>query len=298
MTDPFAELASDAAEVAAAHAADQAQVATDAQQHAADQATIAAQAALIAQLEAGQGTAWGSNVPHGQLPAMDSAFDGIASVRFYWPAPRGGQKAVVRFPATTDLGGALGDRIVSLSAKAQPRDVAAGLYDSDYQACFAQAPTDRKTRVAVRHEPENDGTAYTLADLHGAWDRVGKIARAAGPHIVLTPILMQYTLDPASHRDYRDWLPADYDELGFDFYPTSAAAIATMIGRMKAAAAAVGKPWFVGEVGTLGNPALLTPLAQALAAERLPVVCYFDGGNNQISNNPTARAAWLLGQQG
>lgn len=261
-------------------------------QHQADEQTIADLTAQLAKYL--PATAWGVNIPHGALPAMDAAFGGIRAVRWYWPGTSG--HATVRFPTAADLGGDLGSRIVVLSAKARPQDIVAGKYDGDYEQCFAAAPKDRKTRIAVRHEPEND-TGYSPADLKAAWARVATIARAAGPHILLTPILMQYTLDPVSKRNYKDWLPDDYDELGFDFYPTSKAAIGTMIGRMKAAAAAERKPWFVGEVGTMGHPDLLTALAQALAAEQLPAVCYFDGGNNQISDSPSNVTAWTKGQQ-
>lgn len=303
MTDPFAPIA------AALTVAQQAVAAQQAQAIAAAvaplDATIAAQAAQIAQLEAElhptpqpqpAGTAWGVNIPHGSLPKMDKAF-GVQAVRWYWPLPAQGQRAVVRFPTAADLGGDLGNRIVVHSAKASPQDIAAGKYDADYQQVCADAPKDRITRLCVRHEPEND-TGYSPTDLRAAFARVARIARAAGPHVHVTPILMQYTLDPASHRNLADWLPnpGDYDEIGFDFYPTSLPAIGVMIGRMKAAAAGVGKPWFVGEVGTLGHPEILTALARALAAEKPAAVCYFDGGNNQISNNPAALAAWKAGQ--
>ena len=290
MTSPFDALLS--AAQAAQQAGQQLQQTTDSltAQVTSLEAENAAQAAQIQQLEAELHptpppavTTWGVNVGRGQLPAMDALFGGITAVRFYHQPPAPGSHAIVRFPTAADLGADLGSRVLVYSSKAPPQDIAAGKYDADYQAWCAAAPTDRDSYLCVRHEPEND-TGYTPADLKAAWARVYDIVKASGnPRIKLTPILMQWTLDPASHRNYKDWLPDAYDAIGWDVYPTSAAVIPTMIARMKSASAAEGKPWIVGETGTFGHPEIITQLGQALAAEKLPAVLYFNNGNNALT---------------
>jgi hypothetical protein len=273
------------------------QHAADVQQHQADLQRIADLEAQLAQYR--PKTAWGVNVPRGQLPAMDTLFGGIQAVRFYHPVPAKGKRATVRWPTAAELGGDLGGRLVAYSSKAPPQDVAAGAYDGDYEALCAAAPEDQDTLLAVRHEAEDDieRGQFTPADLRAAWARVSAIIKASGnPRILRAPIIMQWTLDPASKRNYRDFLPAEYDVNGWDFYPTSAASIPAMIGRMRAAAQEQGKPWFVAETGHNGHPELMGPLAAALAAERLPAVLYYNNGRNAAT--PEQAKAWKAAQTG
>lgn len=120
--------------------------------------------------------------------------------------------------------------------------------------------------MARHHEPENDlgkdwtaekvsafKTAYRAAQMSHA-----KAVQAAGHKAAL--ILMGYTSEKGSGRDYRDWYAPEVDAIFWDAYnsgnkktPPVFETPAHIIEGILAIAKATGKPWGVTETGAKVN---------------------------------------------
>lgn len=172
---------------------------------------------------------------------------GVARV-FFGGTP-GSWSAMTKIYGTTPL---------SVSFHADPRAVLSGRNDAMYRSFFTGAPKDRRTFWTYYHEPENDPrVGWTTAEYRAAWEHIDRIADSvANPQLRSTLVLMCWSLNPASGRNWKDWYnPEAVDVLGWDCYNpdnTTASYIspAALFGPAKAAAASVGRPWAVTEWGS------------------------------------------------
>ncbi len=153
------------------------------------------------------------------------------------------------------------DRTTIVSFKFNPSAVTSGSEDSTMQSWFNNAPKDRDTYWVYWHEPEDDieGGAFTAAQYRAAWTHLAGLAKKANnPRLHATLVLMQWTLSPSSHRNWKDYYAGDsvIDVLGWDVYnldfkkglgdydPAS-----KLMAPVVAASNSVGKPWGIAELG-------------------------------------------------
>ncbi len=154
-----------------------------------------------------------------------------------------------------------GETPLIVSFKANPSAVLAGQYDAQLRTWFATAPTDRVTRWTYWHEPEDDwaGGSSGAADYRLAWQRIASIADSVGNgQLQATLILMCWTLEPNSNRDWRDYYagPQAIDMLAFDCYNAGwrNATYRSPEGLLEHAAAlsaSTGIPWGIAELGSI-----------------------------------------------
>lgn len=150
-------------------------------------------------------------------------------------------------------------RTVNVSFKAHPRDVLAGAHDRALTDWFAGMPSDRDIYWTYYHEPEDNIEAgeFSAADYREAWRRVAGLAsEVANPRRYATLVLMGWTLEPGSGRDWRDYYPGGdvIAVLGWDIYNLDYAAgeysaPEVLFDRAIEASRAEGKPWGIAEYG-------------------------------------------------
>ena len=151
-------------------------------------------------------------------------------------------------------------RTTVVSFKAHPRDINAGRHDAQLAAWFAGVNRQRDTYWVYFHEPEDDveNGSYTAADYRSAWRRLaGLAARAGNPRLYPTLVLMCYTLNPQSGRNWRDFYPGDdvIAVLGWDCYNFSGrngsyASPESIFARSAEVSRSVGKPFGYAEMGS------------------------------------------------
>ncbi|ROT29264.1 DNRLRE domain-containing protein [Micromonospora sp. HM5-17] len=186
------------------------------------------------------------------LAREDSLFNGLDAVRFF----HGGLPPA--WPGPLDVG----NRPLVVSFKGNARDYAAGTHDAQLRQWFASAPRDRDIYWVYYHEPEDnirDGE-FTAAEYRAAWRRLAGLADEAGnPRLHATMVLMQWTLVPASGRNWRDYYPGDgvLDVLAWDVYNYDSTAAkgeyltpASLLDPVVAANTSVGLPFGVAELGS------------------------------------------------
>ncbi|MFU8876148.1 hypothetical protein [Micromonospora sp. SL4-19] len=185
------------------------------------------------------------------LDRSDRTFGRLRMARIFYPglppAWKGSRSDIV-------------DRTVVVSFKAAPQDINAGKYDSRLASWFASIPRDHNVYWSYFHEPEDDVErgAYTAADFKAAWRRIAGLAnRADNPKLINTLILMCWTLDPKSGRNFDDFYPGSdvVETLGWDCYNWGVrwkryAPPQEVFGRMISKSRELGKPWGVAETGS------------------------------------------------
>ena len=210
---------------------------------------------------------------------------------------------------------ALGSGAINVSFKALPTDILAGKHDAALKGWFATAPRDRDVYWTFYHEPEDNIARgeFTAADFRAAFRRLDQLADAAGnPRLKATPVLMHWSLEPASGRNWRDYYPGSdvADVLGWDVYNLSAKSgghdsPARMFDKLVATSASVGKPYAVSEFGSLlvtGDDGTrraqwLRDSVTYLRANNAVFVAYFDaivpsnGADFRLHDAPS-QAAW------
>jgi hypothetical protein len=209
------------------------------------------------------------------------------------------------------------NRTVVVSFKAHPRDVVAGRHDSRLTSWFASVPRNIDVYWAYYHEPENDveSGSYTPAQFVAAFRRVAGLAdKARNPRLRTTLILMCWTLNPSSRRDFNDYYPgADIvDVLGWDCYNSGTknnryTAPGEVFSRMISKSRALGKPWGLAETGSAkirsdgsgtGRAAWLRSMSTYLNGQQPVWVAYYDyqvkGGDFRLLDAPSQNAwkAW------
>jgi beta-mannanase len=181
----------------------------------------------------------------GHMPVIRVYYRGLPSPRAWGTgAPAANKSAVI------------------VSFKALPRTILSGQDDAALSHFFDAAPAGNPIYYSYWHEPESniaDGQ-FTLTDYKAAWAHVVALADAAhNPDLHSTLILGGYDFSPASHRNWRDYLPGGgiISILGWDAYPVGSATNhnpqptppATFMGKEIAAARSVGLPYGFAEFG-------------------------------------------------
>jgi hypothetical protein len=205
-----------------------------------------------------------------------------------------------------------------LSFKIPPAQVLDGSHDAQLASFFAATP--RLTYWSYWHEPEDNiaNGDFSAAQYRAAWTRIAAIARSSGKPLRATLILMDWTVNPKSHRTWTDYYPGPnvIDVLGWDAYawgPNDTPA--AVFGAVRHVSAQAGKPWAIGETGVPSKQvpdqaqrqSMLTAMSRYLAtASPAPVfVTYFDSDPGypnvrygwNISREPPAAQSWDTGQR-
>lgn len=154
------------------------------------------------------------------------------------------------------IAGDVGSTPVSVSFRTDPGAINSGRYDAQLRQWFATAPTNRPTYWTYFHEPENN--TVDKAAYRQAWRHIAGLADTAGnPQLKSTLVLMCWTLDAKSGRNWRDWYAGDdvIDVMGFDCYNGGRKNgvyrdPANLLAPVAALAKSLGKPWAIPEFGT------------------------------------------------
>jgi hypothetical protein len=186
------------------------------------------------------------------LVREDNLFGGLGAVRIF----NGGMPPA--WPGPLDLG----TRPSVVSFKANPKDINAGKQDAYLSNWFATSPRDRDVYWTFYHEPEDNIASgeFTAADYRTAWQRLSGLARAAGnPRLHATMVLMEWTLNSGSGRNWRDYYPGNgvLDVLAWDVYNYDSQAAkgvyvtpASLLDHIVSTNASVGLPYGVAEMGS------------------------------------------------
>ena len=205
-----------------------------------------------------------------------------------------------------------GVRPLVLSFKAQPDQVIAGNHDAALRTWFANAPTDVRTWWSYYHEPEDnieDGS-FTAAQYRAAWNHIANLADAAdNSKLRGTLILMCWTLENGSHREWRDYYAPDAVQMmGWDcynaaykngFYRTPA----TLFTQVVEIADQTGMPYGISEFGSViatgdgdgaDRASWIDASAEYLRNHNAKFVTYFDSniGVEFRLTDRNSRLAW------
>jgi len=209
----------------------------------------------------------------------------------------------------------IGDTPLVVSFNADPGAIVAGRHDQMLSQWFADAPRTRPTYWSYFHEPENDGVSHS--QYRAAWRHISSLEdRADNPQLNATLIMMCWTLEKNSGRDWRDYYAGDdvVDVLGFDCYngghrkgryrdPID------MMEDVTALSESLGKPFGIAELGsvvvgadggTRGRAEWLTEYARVIRENGGLFGTYFDSdvGTDYRLNDDASQAAWRAVIQG
>lgn len=209
--------------------------------------------------------------------------------------------------------GQTGSPIVT-SFKGEPDKVIAGDYDTQYRNWFATAPTDRRTWWTYYHEPEDDVEQgqFTSKVWRDAYHHIAEIANSVGnPKLQNTVILMCWTLNPRSGRNFDNYFPGSdvVEALAFDCYNPpqnvdSYVSPAALFGPAAAKAKELGLQFGIAEVGSVRvkgdasgekRAAWLRSVAAFASSQGASFVSYWDAlatPNDYRLNDEPSRAAW------
>ena len=242
------------------------------------------------------GAAWASAVSR-----SDSKYGHLDVIRVFYPG------APAAWPGTA---GSV-NRPVVVSFHIPPAQILNGSNDAELTNWFKNAPTDRTIWWTYYHEPENDIAAgkFTAAQYRAAWQHVAALeAKVHHANMQATLILMCYTLNKMSHRNFSDYYPGSsvIDVLGWDCYNKSADAPyetpPRMFDQMIAFSRAQGKPFGVAEFGSTvikgdyaGRANWIKAVGTYLHSNGAQFVSYFDspmgpGGDYRLTDTTSANA--------
>ncbi len=233
-----------------------------------------------------------------QLDRIDGYYNGLEMVRVFYTAP----------PAWTNVLNT-DNRTISISFKYPPRDVAAGKYDAYLANWFKTAPRTQRIYWTFYHEPEDNIAKgeFTAADYRAAWTRLRKLADAAGnSQLKATLILMDWTVDPLSGRNWRDYYAGKsvIQVLGWDAYNAKAktkgiySAPSEIFSRPISVSRAEGLPFAIPETGShlvtgdsgSQRAAWVRSMAKYLTEQGALYVAYFD-----VDWSNGTSSAWSIG---
>jgi hypothetical protein len=229
---------------------------------------------------------FGSSVTGADLSQTTAQFGRMPIDRVYYPG----------LPASNAWTGGLAsanDSAVIVSFKALPADILSGADDAALSHFFDTAPAGHPIYYSYYHEPEDniaDGQ-FTLGDYKAAWARVVQLADAArNPDLHSTLILMEWDLQKASGRNWKDYLPGGgiISTLGWDAYSQGSATNvnpqptppADFMGPAIAASKSVGLPYGFAEFGlstATGRSAWMTEVGNYLLASGALFATVFNG---------------------
>lgn len=206
----------------------------------------------------------------------------------------------------------MGNTPTSVSFKFDPAGVIAGDYDAQMRQWFNAAPTQYRTWWTYYHEPEDNIEAgqFTAQQYRAAWQHlVGLANQADNESLRATLVLMSWSLNSQSHRNWRDYYPGEsfIDVLGWDCYN-----LARKQGRygdpssifdpVVSASRNAGKPFGIAELGSLvveedggvaGRATWLKDVGRYLKNHNAKFVTYFDapvGGEFRLLDQPSENA--------
>ncbi|MCW7539709.1 hypothetical protein OOT46_17870 [Aquabacterium sp. A7-Y] len=234
------------------------------------------------------------------LARHDALFGPLKVVRIFFPGA----------PEPWTHGALNHDRAVVVSFKLPPREVLSGVHDAQMRTWFAAAPRDRKVWWVYWHEPEDDirDGRFTAQDYRAAFQRLDSLADAAGnPMLRTTQVLMDWTLDRRSGRNWRDYYPGAQviDVQAWDQYnytDAGSCAYTSMEDHEANRPAhqitqAEGNEYAIAEIGSQeclqGRPDWLRALGR-WARDRAVFVTYFHatvGGDFRL-NDAASQEAW------
>ncbi|HEU4421592.1 MAG TPA: hypothetical protein VFR67_03515 [Pilimelia sp.] len=237
------------------------------------------------------------------LARADRTFGPLRMVRVFYPGLP---------PAWNGSRSDIVNRTVVVSFKAPPREVIAGRHDARLAAWFASVPRQHDVYWAYFHEPENDveSGSFRPADYKAAWRRIAGLANRAGnPRLINTIILMCFTLNPSSGRDFNAYYPGSdlVEALGWDCYNHAAKTKRYGVpdetyGRMIRKSRELGKPWGIAETGSVripgdtgaGRAAWIRSMSTYLNSQRPLWVTYYNqvaGVDFRLLDSPS-QLAW------
>jgi len=236
------------------------------------------------------------------LARSDRRYGGLDMVRVFYPGAPAPWPGLAGVP----------NRPVSVSFKLPPAAVAAGAYDALMLAWFRAAPDDRDTYWTYYHEPEDNVKAgeFSAADYRAAWRRLASLADQAGnPRLRSALVLMCFTLQKASGRDWRDYYPGTdvIDVMAWDCYSYASKkggyiAPEVIFDSVVGLSRSLGKPFAITEFGSAvavgddgsGRAAWLRRTGRHLESQGAVFVAYFDSPVNDEYRllDPASQAAW------
>ncbi|MFB9902651.1 hypothetical protein [Allokutzneria oryzae] len=230
-----------------------------------------------------------SDSTYGRLPVLRSFHPGLPQAWEKDPYARAGRDMVVSF-------------------KEKPLEILSGKHDKFFSDWFAAAPKDRTTWWSYFHEPEDniERGEFTAADYRAAFTHLDGLADKVGnPRLRTTLILMDWSLDPRSKRDWRDYYPGkDVVDVQawdmYDFLENGKYLSMEEYERRKptrAVTAAEGNEYAIAEFGGAipeGRPQWLADVAAWARANDAVFVTYFDSvvkGDWRLKDKPS-QDAW------
>jgi hypothetical protein len=196
---------------------------------------------------------------------------------------------------------------VIVSFNALPNAILSGADNAVLSHFFDTAPRGNAIYYSLNHEPEEHIAVgqYSASAYRAAWAHVVALADAAhNPDLHSTLILMAYDLRPASHRDWRNYLPGGgiISTLAWDAYPPGARQLtppAQFLAPEVAASKAAGLPFGFAEFGVTdlsGRPAWLTAVGSYLMKSGALFGTLFDstppGTPDLTITDSASAAAW------
>ena len=179
-----------------------------------------------------------------------------------------------------------------VSFKVDPAEVLAGTHDARLRQWFRTAPRNQDIYWTYYHEPEDNiaNGDFTAAQYRQAWQRLsGLAAEAKNPRLRATLILMGFSVNPASHRNWRDYYPGKQyvQVMGWDVYNHKKGGYtpaADMFARVIAVSRGEGLPFGIAETGSdlvagdtgAQRAAWLRDMARHLTENHAVFVDYFD----------------------
>jgi hypothetical protein len=238
------------------------------------------------------------------LTQETSQFGHMSVIRVYYPGLPGADAWTTGLPAANNSA-------VVVSFKALPTTILSGADDASLSHFFDTAPTGHPIYYSYYHEPEDNIAAgqFTLADYKAAWAHVVALADAANnPDLHSTLILMEWDLQAASGRNWKDYLPGGgiISTLGWDAYPQGSATNnnpqltppADFMGPAIAASKSVGLPYGFPEFAlstATGRSGWLTSVGNYLMTSGALFATYWDGNSEYPMMKLTSAAdiaAW------
>jgi hypothetical protein len=226
-------------------------------------------------------------------------YGGLDAVRMFFPGTPGSWSSIRSKVGRTPL---------VVSFKMSPDAVASGRYDGLMRKWFKSAPTNRPTYWSYWHEPEEDVNTKTY---RRAWKRLAKLeAQAHNPRLKATLILMCWTLDKKSGRNWKSYYAGKraINVVAFDCYNTGRKNGVykhprKIIKPAIRAARSVNKPFGIAEFGTTvikgdggkrGRATWLRQYAKQVKKHGGRFATYFDSfvGYDYRLHDTVSRKAW------
>jgi hypothetical protein len=250
------------------------------------------------------GTLFGASASNSSdLAQATSQFGHMAIIRVFYPG-------LPSPDAWTTGAPGISSSAVIVSFNALPSEILSGADDAVLSHFFDTAPTGKPIYYSYYHEPEPHIAAgqFSLSSYKAAWTRIVSLAAAAhNPDLQSTLILTSWTVNPASGRNFKDYLPGGsvISTLGWDAYPAGTVENrnpqltppTSFMGPEIAAAKSVGLPFGFAEfaLGTpAGRPGWLTEVGSYLASSGALFGTLFNssGFPTMKLNDAPSIAAW------